>query len=182
MRSLNYYLKRMIQVAIVATLLVAAPVHLRAEPDLPTFRIRLFNTHTGHRLDLVYRVGDTFVPAALTQLESFLCDHRNGRELPFDPSLFNVLTDLARSVGRAGAEFQVISAYRTPETNAMLGATRSGIAKHSLHMEARAIDIRLPDTPTARLRDAAIAMRRGGVGYYRDLDFIHVDTGPVRRW
>ena len=85
-------------------------------------------------------------------------------------------------VGRAGAEFQVISGYRSPETNAKLSATRQGIAKHSLHMEARAMDVRLPGIATARLRDAAIAMARGGVGYYRELDFIHVDTGRVRRW
>ena len=145
-------------------------------------RLLLFNTHTGKRLDLVYRVGEAFVPEALVQLKGFLGDHRSGRELPFDPALFDILADLATAVGRQGAEFQVISGYRCPETNEMLSETRSGIAKHSLHMQARAIDIRLPGTPTAKLRDAALAMRRGGVGYYRELDFIHVDTGPVRRW
>jgi uncharacterized protein YcbK (DUF882 family) len=145
-------------------------------------RIRLFNTHTGKRLDIVYRIGEAFVPEALVELQGFLGDHRNGNERAFDPALFDVLSDLAREVGRTGAEFQVISGYRSPATNEMLSETRSGIAKHSLHMQARAIDIRLPGTPTAKLRDAAIGMRRGGVGYYRDLDFIHVDTGPVRRW
>jgi uncharacterized protein YcbK (DUF882 family) len=149
---------------------------------LATGRIRLFNTHTGRRLDLVYRIGDAFVPEALVELENFLGDHRNGGERPFDPALFDVLTDLAQKVGRSGAEFQVISGYRSPETNAMLVATRPGVARHSMHMQARAIDIRLPGTPTANLRDAAIGLRRGGVGYYRALDFIHVDTGPVRRW
>jgi len=145
-------------------------------------RVRLFNTHTGKRIDVVYRDADGCVQGALDQLEGFLCDHRNGQSHAFDPALFDVLTTLASKVGRSGAEFQVISGYRTPETNEALRATRVGVAKHSLHMMAQAIDIRLPGTPTAKLRDAAIAMGLGGVGYYRDLDFIHVDTGRVRRW
>jgi uncharacterized protein YcbK (DUF882 family) len=144
--------------------------------------LRLYNTHTFQRVDLVYHTGDAPVPEALGRLQTFLCDHRNGGQRPFDPALFDILRDLAHKVGRDEAEFEVISGYRSPETNATLCATRPGVAKHSLHMQARAIDIRLPGTPTARLRDAAIAMKRGGVGYYRDLDFIHVDTGPVRRW
>jgi uncharacterized protein YcbK (DUF882 family) len=144
--------------------------------------LRLFNTHTSKRVDLVYRIGDAPIPEALGNLQSFLCDHRNGDQHPFDPALFDILRDLAHAVGRDEAEFQVISGYRSPETNAALRATRSGVAEHSLHMQARAIDIRLPGTSTARLRDAAIALHRGGVGYYRDLDFIHVDTGRVRRW
>ena len=111
-----------------------------------------------------------------------MCDHRNACQHPFDPALFDILRDLAHQVGRDEAEFQVISAYRSPESNEALRAARPGVAKHSLHMEARAIDIRLPGMATARLRDAAIALGRGGVGYYRDLDFIHVDTGRVRTW
>ena len=170
------------KIALAVLVALVFPVYGHAASALGTARIRLFNTHTSKRLDIVYRVGEVFVPEALEQLESFLGDHRNGRLQAFDPALFDILTDLAREVGRTGAEFQVISGYRSPETNEMLGATRSGIAKHSLHMQARAIDIRLPGTPTARLRDAAIGMRRGGVGYYKALDFIHVDTGAVRRW
>ena len=144
--------------------------------------VRLFNTHTGKRIDVVYRVGDVCVPGALAQLEGFLCDHRNAQARAFDPALFDILSTLAAQVGRSDAEFQVISGFRSPESNEMLRSTRIGVAKHSLHMLAKAIDIRLPGTPTAKLRDAAIAMGLGGVGYYRDLDFIHVDTGRVRRW
>ena len=131
---------------------------------------------------MVYRNGDIPVPGALEQLDGFLCDHRNGEGHVFDPALFDVLSSLAQRVGRSDAEFQVISGYRSPESNETLRATRFGVAKHSLHMLAKAIDIRLPGTSTAKLRDAAIAMGLGGVGYYRDLDFIHVDTGRVRRW
>jgi uncharacterized protein YcbK (DUF882 family) len=174
--------KRRMYGALVGALLFSCCVYGHAAVVAPTSRIRLYNTHTGKRLDLVYRIGDVFVPAALAELECFLGDYRNGHGHPFDPALFDVLSDLAREVGRNDAEFHVISGYRSPETNEMLAATRTGVAKHSLHMQARAIDIRLPGTPTAKLRDAAIGMRRGGVGYYRALDFIHVDTGPVRRW
>jgi uncharacterized protein YcbK (DUF882 family) len=157
---------------------------LRAsEASLPAIgRIRLFNTHTGKRLDRVYRQGDAFLPEALEDLAHFLGDHRNGLESPFDPALFDLLAELATAVGRPGAEFQVISGYRSPASNAMLSATRPGIAKHSLHMQARAIDIRLPGISSAKLRDAALGLRQGGVGYYRALDFVHVDTGPVRHW
>jgi uncharacterized protein YcbK (DUF882 family) len=145
-------------------------------------RVRLFNTHTGKHIDVVYRNGEVCAQGALDQLEGFLCDHRNAHLHAFDPALFDVLSGLARQVGRSDAEFEVISGYRSPESNETLRATRNGVAKHSLHMLAKAIDIRLPGTPTAKLRDAAIAMGLGGVGYYRDLDFIHVDTGRVRRW
>jgi uncharacterized protein YcbK (DUF882 family) len=150
--------------------------------DAGPAHVRLFNTHTGKRIDVVYRNGGACLPGALNQLEGFLCDHRNGKGHTFDPALFDVLSTLAAKVGRSDAEFQVISGYRSPESNEGLRATRTGVAKHSLHMLAQAIDIRLPGTPTAKLRDAAIALGLGGVGYYRALDFIHVDTGRVRRW
>jgi uncharacterized protein YcbK (DUF882 family) len=159
-------------------LLGAAPAFCTSGPA----HVRLFNTHTGKRIDVVYRDGETCVQGGLDQLEGFLCDHRNAQCHAFDPALFDILSSLARQVGRSEAEFQVISGFRSPESNETLRATRTGVAKHSLHMLAKAIDIRLPGTPTAKLRDAAIALGLGGVGYYRSLDFIHVDTGRVRTW
>ena len=174
--------KRCLHHAVLAAVAFAGTLHGHDLSNQSTGRIRLFNTHTGKRLNLVYRRGGVFVDEALGELGHFLGDHRSGLERPFDPALFDILSDLATDVGQTGAEFQVVSGYRSPGTNEMLSATRQGIAKHSLHMQARAIDIRLPGTPTAKLRDAALAMARGGVGYYRDLDFIHVDTGPVRKW
>ena len=165
-----------------AALCLLASTPGRAVSNSDTCHLRLYNTHTGKRIDTVCRIGAGPVPEALAALDHFLGDHCNERELPFDPALFDLLAELAHKVGRDAAEFQVICGYRSPETNEMLRATRTGIAKRSLHMQARAIDIRLPGTPTDQLRDAAIALRRGGVGYYRASDFIHVDTGPVRRW
>ena len=144
--------------------------------------LRLYHTHTGERIDVVYRRGDAYVADGLRALESYLRDFRTGDARSFDPRLFDVLADLAESAGMPDGEFQVISAYRSPKTNEMLRGRTTGVAKNSLHMEALALDVRLPGVETSKLRDAALALRRGGVGYYADSDFIHVDVGRVRRW
>ena len=146
------------------------------------FRLRLYHTHTGERLDIVYRQGDTYLPRALSKLDTFLRDSRTGEVHHFDPRLFDLLANLTSAVGRAGAELQIICGYRTLDTNEFLRRTTTGVGKQSLHMRAEAIDIRLPGTKTSAFRDAALALRRGGVGYYPVSDFIHVDVGPVRRW
>ncbi|MGA2880544.1 MAG: DUF882 domain-containing protein [Bryobacteraceae bacterium] len=146
------------------------------------YHLRFFHTHTGEHLDVVYRIGDRYVPEALDQLDHFLRDHRTGDVHHYDPRLFDLLNDLTASVGRAGAELHVICGYRTPWSNQFLRTHTVGVAQHSLHMEAEAIDIRLPGLNTSTFRDAALALHRGGVGYYAKSDFIHVDVGRVRRW
>jgi uncharacterized protein YcbK (DUF882 family) len=145
-------------------------------------RLRLYHTHTGEHLDLVYRIGDQYVPEALGALDRFLRDHRTGDVPRYDPRLFDLLSDLTASVGRLNAEIQVLCGYRSHWTNEFLRRTTAGVAKHSLHMQAEAIDVRLPGTKTSVFRDAALALHRGGVGYYPSSDFIHVDVGRVRRW
>jgi uncharacterized protein YcbK (DUF882 family) len=147
-------------------------------------RLRLFHTHTQERIDVVYRRGNSYVPEALTRLDRFLRDHRVQTAAHYDPRLFDLLADLAAKVGRPDAELNVICGYRTPWSNALLRgrSRRSGVAINSLHMKAEAVDIRLPGVRTSRLRDAALALRRGGVGYYARSDFVHVDVGRVRRW
>jgi uncharacterized protein YcbK (DUF882 family) len=153
-------------------------------PAAPEYRLRFYHTHTGERLDVVYRRGDQYVPQALDKLDHFLRDHRTGNVRHFDPRLFDLLYDLTASLGDSGGEIDVICGYRTPWSNEFL-RTRSahtGVAQHSLHMEAEAIDIRLPGIPTSELRDAALRLHRGGVGYYRSSDFVHVDVGRVRQW
>jgi uncharacterized protein YcbK (DUF882 family) len=155
-----------------------------ASPAPPEYRLRFYHTHTGERLDVVYRRGDQYIPEALEELDHFLRDHRTGDVRQFDPRLFDLLYDLTASLGDSGGEIDVICGYRTPWSNEFL-RTRSahtGVAEHSLHMQAEAIDIRLPGIPTSELRDAALRLQRGGVGYYRDSDFVHVDVGRVRHW
>ena len=155
-----------------------------ASPSPHEYRLRFFHTHTGERLDVVYRRGDQYLPEALDQLDHFLRDHRTGDVHRFDPRLFDLLHDLTASLGDSGREINVICGYRTPWSNEFL-RTRSphtGVAQHSLHMQAEAIDIRLPGIPTSQLRDAALHLHRGGVGYYRSSDFVHVDVGRVRHW
>ena len=155
-----------------------------ASPAAHEYRLRFYHTHTGERLDVVYRRGDQYVPEALVELDHYLRDHRTGDVRHFDPRLFDLLYDLTASLGDSGGEIDVICGYRTPWSNEFL-RTRSphtGVAQHSLHMQAAAIDIRLPGIPTSELRDAALRLHRGGVGYYRSSDFVHVDVGRVRQW
>jgi uncharacterized protein YcbK (DUF882 family) len=155
-----------------------------ANPGRREYRLRFYNIHTNERIDVVYRRGGTYLPEALADLDRYLRDVRSGEIHHFDPRLFDLLYDLTASLGDAGGEIEVICGYRTPETNEFLRtrSAHSGVAVHSLHMQAEAIDIRLPGVPTSAVRDAALSLHRGGVGYYRDSNFVHVDVGPVRRW
>lgn len=142
----------------------------------------MYHTHTNEHLDIIYRRGDAYVPEAISELEHFLRDHRTGTVHHFDPRLFDLLSDLTAAVGDPDGEIDVVCGYRTPWSNAFLRSRSRAVAKHSLHMQAMAIDIRMPDVKTATLRNAALGLHRGGVGYYRREDFIHVDVGRVRRW
>lgn len=145
-------------------------------------RLRLFNTHTLERLDVVYRSDGVYDPEALEKLDLFLRDWRADRVKHYDPRLFDLLSELTAKVGRPEAEIHIICGYRTPKTNKDLRSRSSAVGGNSLHMKAEAIDIRLPGVRTSRLRDTALALRRGGVGYYAGSDFLHVDVGRVRRW
>jgi uncharacterized protein YcbK (DUF882 family) len=151
-------------------------------PDANERHLRLYHTHTGERIDIVYRRGDAFLPEAEEQLDHFLRDHRTGEVKHYDPRVFDILADLAAAVGHPGEEIQIICGYRTPWSNAFLRSHSEGVAKTSLHMRAQAIDIRIPGVDTLTLRNAALALGRGGVGYYPRSEFVHVDTGRVRTW
>jgi len=155
-----------------------------ASPAAHEYRLRFYHTHTGERLDVVYRRGDQYISEALDELDHFLRDHRTGDVRHFDPHLFDLLHDLTASLDDSGGEIDVICGYRTPLSNEFLRTRdpHTGMAQHSLHMQAEAIDIRLRGIPTSELRDAALRLHRGGVGYYRSSDFVHVDVGRVRHW
>ncbi|MFZ5487602.1 MAG: YcbK family protein [Pseudomonadota bacterium] len=155
----------------------------RAFASVPDARqLSFHHTHTGERLALVYAIDDQFVPEALFSLNHFLRDHYSGAIGSMDPQLFNLLHLVRQELGTQ-QPFEVISGYRSPATNNTLRGTRGGgVAKHSLHMVGKAIDVRLPGVPLTELRDAALSLRQGGVGFYPSEQFVHLDTGPVRRW
>jgi uncharacterized protein YcbK (DUF882 family) len=144
-------------------------------------RLTLKNLHTPEVLEVVYRRGDQYVPEALAQVEVLLRDYRTGDRHPIDPHLLDILCEVAQSIG-VDPVFSVISGYRSPQTNALLHERSAGVASRSLHMDGRAIDVRLTRVNCADLADKALAIQRGGVGYYRQSDFVHLDTGRVRTW
>jgi uncharacterized protein YcbK (DUF882 family) len=139
------------------------------------------HTHTGERLSTVYFEGGQYIPSELKRINWLLRDFRNGDVHPIDPAVLDILADL-RTLADRDEPYEVISGYRSPKTNADLHRRSSGVAEHSLHLEGRAIDVRLPGFQTERLHQLALGMQRGGVGFYRDSDFVHVDNGRVRHW
>ena len=147
------------------------------------YHLRLHHLHTGESIDVVYRVGDTYVPAALDKLNHFLRDHRTQDVSSYDPKEFDVLHALMAKLGKPDGVIDIVCGYRTPWSNAFLrqGRASSGVAEHSQHMLAKAIDIRVPGVATTTLRDAALSLHAGGVGYYPVNEFVHVDVGPVRQ-
>lgn len=144
--------------------------------------LSLQHLHTNERLTLVYRIGDHYQRSALQRLNHFLRDHRTGDATTIDPRLFDLLYDVQRHLGNADGTFQVLSAYRSPRTNAMLRRTSRAVATRSLHLTGQAVDVRLTQTATRNIRDAALDLSRGGVGFYPRSNFVHLDTGRVRRW
>lgn len=159
---------------------LAAQRALASRPDARS--LAFDHTHTREQLTLVYAFGGQYVPDALTALNRFLRDHYSGEVGVIDPQLFDLLHRVKTELG-AKQPFQVISGYRGPATNQTLRSTRGGgVATRSLHMDGKAIDIRLPGVPLGELRDAALHLRAGGVGHYPREQFVHVDIGRVRNW
>jgi len=144
-------------------------------------QLAFYNTHTSERLELVYRDESGYLPDALAEVAHLLRDHRNNEVKPIDPALLDQLHRIGAVLG-SDQTFHVISGYRSPETNAKLAAASNGVARHSMHLEGRAIDIRLPGQPLTQLHRAALALHAGGVGAYPSSDFVHIDTGRVRTW
>jgi uncharacterized protein YcbK (DUF882 family) len=164
-----------------AALLRPAGATTPASPAREARLLSFVNTHTGDAFAGAYWEAGNYVPDALAAICHVMRDHRSGEAHEIDPRLLDQLHRLNGEVG-ASAPYQIISGYRSPASNAALHANSSGVATRSLHMQGRAIDIRVRGVELVRLRDAAIAMQAGGVGYYEVSDFIHVDTGRVRRW
>jgi uncharacterized protein YcbK (DUF882 family) len=139
------------------------------------------SVHTGELVRATYWDSGRYVPEGLAEIDRVLRDHRDDAIHPIDRRLLDVLTRLREQLETA-EPFQVISGYRSPATNARLVATTSGVSSGSLHMVGMAVDLRVPGRRLAAVRDAARALRAGGVGYYPGSGFVHVDVGRVRYW
>lgn len=157
------------------------------EDDLPAdgqkYELKLAHKQTGEILDVVYRVGDTYIPEALDELNLFLRDTHNEEVNAYDPRTFDVLHTVLAKLGKSDGVIDVLSGYRSQETNDMLresGTTNA--AEHSQHIVAKAVDLRVPGVPAPLVRDAAKSLGAGGVGYYPASQFVHIDVGPVREW
>ena len=147
----------------------------------PERTISFHNTHTGESMKAIYWNEGTYVPQALADINYILRDYRTGEVKEIDTDLLNLLFALQQKL-QSTAPFHVISGYRSPATNSLLSIIGKGVARHSLHINGKAIDIRLPGHELKTLQRAAIDLQRGGVGYYPSSDFVHVDVGRVRCW
>lgn len=160
---------------------LAAPGVLAKSSRVADRNLSLYNLHTGESLRATYFAEGVYQVNELAAINQLLRDHRNGQVHEIDRPLLELLNKLHLNLGSRQA-FHVISGYRSAATNAMLHEQSDGVAQHSLHLDGKAIDIRLPDRELRQVHRAARAMKAGGVGYYERSNFVHVDVGRVRYW
>lgn len=142
--------------------------------------LSFFHTHTEEYLKIPHTPG-VCSTSIQKKIKMFLRDFRNGAVHSIDPAILDILFKIQSVTGSQGT-IEVISGYRSPQTNKFLSHLSRGVANKSLHMKGQAVDIRITDLSTLQLRNTAVAMRTGGVGYYAESDFVHLDTGPFRTW
>lgn len=164
-----------------ATTLIASPALAIPQSKRPERKLALYNLHTGENVNAIYWAEGRYDRRALASINRVLRDHRTDEIHPIDPKVIDLLHSLGRKIGLKG-QFQIVSGYRSPQTNAMLAAASDGVASHSLHIEGKAVDIRVAGLSPTKLGRAAVSLRGGGVGVYRSSNFVHVDSGKVRYW
>jgi uncharacterized protein YcbK (DUF882 family) len=168
-----------------ALLALAVPASVAAQESAPATGpervLSFFNIHNGSHLSVVYRRGDEYLPAGLAEINHILRDPVCGDEHPIDPGVLDFLYDLLEKLDYRG-EVQAVCGFRSVETNTMLHNKTSGVVLNSMHTRGRALDFRLTGLDSKKVYETAKAMRRGGTGYYKASDFVHIDTGPVRSW
>ncbi|OZA28159.1 MAG: Twin-arginine translocation pathway signal [Hydrogenophilales bacterium 17-64-11] len=162
-------------------LAAALPLPAFASREAAERRLGFLNLHTGEKLDLPYWIEGDYVPESLAEINRVLRDHRTGAVAAIDIQLLDLL-DRVKAALDTAQPFQVISGYRSPASNSLLATNSSGVARRSLHMEGKAIDIRIPGVPLAELRRAGLMLKGGGVGFYPGSNFVHLDVGRVRTW
>jgi uncharacterized protein YcbK (DUF882 family) len=179
--------RQVLQAGLAASAILLAPWNAwakvgKALTELPERTISLYNTHTGELLSkFIYWQDGNYIKEALDEISYLLRDHRTDEVRPFDPLVIDQVFALSRKFAR-NQPFEIFSGFRSEETNKELRHRSRRVARHSLHIEAKAIDLRLPGVPTKQLRAAALSLREGGVGYYPKRGFVHIDSGPVRHW
>ena len=173
--------RRLLGLALAAGCGLMLPAARPASARSAARQLEFYNIHTDERLRATYWEDGRYFQDSLREIDFILRDFRTGDVRTIDPQLLDLLHRLCVTMGH-DAPIDVISGYRCAATNAMLAARSSGVARNSFHLHGMAIDIRLPGRLLAAVRDAATALGRGGVGYYPGSDFVHLDTGPVRRW
>lgn len=161
--------------------LILLSLGLKAEEPDDSRSLKLFHTHTGKYLEVTYFRDGLYLLEPMEQLREFLADWRDGGTREMDPKLMDILWKIQQVTGNTRT-YEVISAYRSPGTNRFLRGRSKGVAQNSQHLLGKAIDVRLRGMETKKLRDVALQLQLGGVGYYEKSDFVHVDTGRVRRW
>ncbi|MGE5505112.1 MAG: YcbK family protein [Actinomycetota bacterium] len=163
-----------------AATLAANPLEA-AVRRMPERSLHLYNTHTGEWLKTVYWADGRYQAKSIAQVSRFLRDHRTGTVHAMDPKLLDLMASVHKKFGTKGA-LHIISGYRSPQSNAMLASTGDGVAHNSLHMQGRAVDIRMPGHSVRQIGRAAASLKAGGVGLYPVSDFVHIDTGRIRYW
>lgn len=192
-----FFLTRFVRCTVLGTAILGVAASVRADevPRMPsfgashttlldTFRLKLHHLHTGESIDVAYKQGGQYSKMGVAMLNHFLRDHRTDDIADYDTREFDLLHALLAKLHRPGATIDIVCGFRTPQSNDFL-RTRSaetGVAEHSQHILSKAIDIRIPGVSTRALRDAALSLGMGGVGYYPRSGFVHVDVGPVRQW
>lgn len=166
---------------ILLTCLFLTASALPAEQSDDSRTLKFFHTHTLKTLEVTYYKDGLYRLESMEELRDFLADWRTGEKNHIDPRLMDILWQIQQVTGNTDT-FEVISAYRSEKTNSLLRSRSNGVAKNSQHVLGKAIDVRLRGMKTKKLRDTALELKLGGVGYYRKSDFVHVDTGRVRRW
>jgi uncharacterized protein YcbK (DUF882 family) len=170
-------------VACSLSLLAVAPSTTEtAAANGDTRTIHFYHTHTGESIDATFRVDGHYDQAVLNKLNYFLRDWRNNDQTVMDPRLFDTLWEVYREAGAGETPIQIYSAYRSPETNAMLRRRSRAVAEHSQHMLGKAMDTTMPGMPMEKIREIGMKLQRGGVGYYQSANFVHLDVGGVRSW
>lgn len=173
--------RRFLQIGLGTTASLAMPNAFANMLKQPERSITLLNLHTGEQVKATYWAEGEYQASELQAINRVLRDHRTGDMHDIDNNLIEMLNLLHQKM-HGKQPFHVISGYRSPKTNAMLRQNSGGVAKKSLHMQGKAIDIRLPGRQLNELRKSALSMKVGGVGFYPGSDFIHIDTGRVRNW